>query len=80
MREVRERKLGHLTGSELITDEIRLIIYKPEMELGAYRKIRGRWYDDQIKRLAAWKIKRIIFDWEEKECKVILYPKRGVIE
>ena len=80
MREVRERKLGHLTGSELITDEIRLIIYKPEMELGAYRKIRGRWYDDQIKRLAAWKIKRIIFDWEEKECKVILYTKRGVIE
>lgn len=80
MREVRERKLGHLTGSELITDEIRLIIYKPEMELGAYRRIRGRRYEDQIKRLADWKIKRIIFEWEDMTCKVVLYPKKGVIE
>ena len=79
MREVRERKLGHLTGSELITDDISLIVYKPEVKLGAYRRIRGRWYEDQIKCLADWKIKRIIFEWEDKTCKVVLYPKKGVI-
>lgn len=80
MREVKERKLGHLVGSELITDDIKLIIYKPEAQLGAYRKIRGRWFDDQIRKLADWKIKRIIFEWEEKTCKVVLYQKKGVSE
>lgn len=80
MNEIKERKLGHLVGSELITDEIKLIVYKPDMQLGAYRQIRGRWYEDHIRRLADWKVKKIIFSWEERTCKVVLYPKKGVIE
>lgn len=76
---MKEIKLTHLLGSDLVNEDMNLKIYEPIEGTEKHRLRRGRTYYDNIQAVSGRLIKAMKYDAEAKEWIIVLYPRKGLL-